>query len=1322
MVIAVPLSIMILTASQLRHSTNDGEISASTHYNVEHVEPVAPGFIHPGESSTNVLGPETSDVSDFDIRIIASRSDGDTHTGHWTIVLTNKGDTDATLAVSAVSSIGTTITETSELCSATSTGWNCDVPANSAITITLSTSLAHICGNNRVFLNVSATINGQQVPSSRSRYGRSYRELICPKITLSNASYNTDTSTASWTVTVQKRLLEVDPGINIAFNGATSFGTMPKGCTSSDASVNCKVSTFPDDKVDKDRNPFVSFTATRTIGRGCADMTHTISATANFVDDNANVPVTPEAGLLLNIPAIDPCIARIAVDPASLTATTGSTTKIVLSIFDSSDSKLTEIPASAEINWAATHGNVTDTAGGTASYSAPSAVGDGTDEITATVRYAGNTFTATIAVTLIASVASPTPTPTFTPSPTPTPTATPTPTPTATPTFTPSPTPTPTATPTPTPTATPTFTPSPTPTPTATPTHTPTATSTFTPSPTPTPTATPTHTPTATSTFTPSPTSTHTSTPTPTNTPTLTPTPEPIELDIQFASLTNDGATINWVLNSPQSSTPLGYDISWSPSTENAPEMPVRLEPKVNSYTISNVEADIRYEIELTAVFEYRQQTEQIALKFQTPRAPKAKVTAITDDNAKLEWDGPTVDTGMLRRPVNGYEISWQEKAPGTTANRQQLAADVRAFELVGLKPDSTYEISLWAFNGLGDGEQFGTEFTTKRSESTPTPTPTPTPTATYTLTPTSTPTYTSTPTSTVAPGDLTVRFESLTTKGATISWTFAQPLNDEPTGYEVSWLALDQSSMPVNEVKLDMLAMLGPMVESFTIPDIGAGCRYKVELAAIFDDFSRLTAQTEFVADMPIPPRLHKGLITSTSVELRWVQPIPSSPTLTRLVDFFNLNWKESTPGAETFSIILNSDARSFDVQGLSPATTYEFTLVATNALGSVDESVFATTEKPSIVSTPTPSPTVTPTATPTETPTPTVTATIFTPSTSRSTTARSRSSRDTDPDPPEDLYAGLGREGILLHWDNPEWDGGSEILAYAIDWHPDPPKFPILVSGDTRSMQIYGLSAGINYRMRVKALNRKDDSLPATDRINLTDTLIRRRGSGPLIGSIAYDRATVLENSTELPGFAIHASSVSMFWGDQMIVNAARRPSIDQDDMNTGISDASYESDVFDLIAAVKSRRSRFDESANFYPFVTPLRFCITPHRPFDLSRGSYSIAIVDHRSGLRLLDSTPIEENGAIKICADIWDIPINATVSFVLVATDSLEERPTSSVSRELQSKANAAIALLMFLVGPALVLGGINALSLGAQTRPSIAQHPRRRIQHRVNRQ
>ena len=713
--------------------------------------------------------------------------------------------------------------------------------------------------------------------------------------------------------------------------------------------------------------------------------------------------------------------------------------------------------------------------------------------------------------------------------------------------------------------------------------------------------------------------------------------------------------------------------------------------PTVTSYVITNVEAGVNYVIEITAIFDDRLQVAEIALRFDTPPSPEAEINEITENSANVEWAVPDIDTGVLRRPVNGYKLTWLKSELESTVHRAQISSDAKAYELENLDANSTYEVTLRAYNGLGDGVPFSATFTTKQSA--PTPTSTPSPTQSPSSTPTSTPTAidTPSPTPTANPDPLNLSFRRLDSDGVIVTWSIPELADRQLMGFELIWSI---ANSPATRI------LLPPSTQSYKINDVEAATRYEVRLAAIFDDSSRLDTRTIFVPDLPDRPELRIASKSSTHVELEWEQPASPNDVFKRPVDTFKVSWQESTLGAETLSTTLNGDARSFNVQGLFPSTSYEFTVRASNGLGDGEAAVIsATTEDPPIIEdftpTPVPVPIVIPVPTPTKTPSPSTSAQTDT----RSATDGTGEIRDSDPDPPEDLNAALGRDGVLLHWDDPRWDGGSEILAYAIDWHPESPRFPLLVSGDMRSMQIYGLSAGVNYRTRVKALNRKDDSLPATDRITLADTLIRRRSRGPFVGSIAYARATVLENRVELPGFSIHSHSDSLFWGDQMIVEVTNQQSTEVNNTETESMELTNESDTFSVKMAVKSRRSRFDESANAYPFAKPVRVCIAPQHRIDPSTGRYAIEMTEQAAGSIVLDSTPIEEKGITKICSDIWDTPLNATVSFALVATDSQGDNLQPSAREESRSEANAAIALLMFFVAPMLMLGGIRALSV-----------------------
>ena len=389
------------------------------------------------------------EASDFEINVTASRHDSESHTGYWEVEITNNGSVTGKIRLSATTSIGSDVTETSQLCSENEAGLDCEVPGNSTLVVTLATSIAHICNTNRVRLTASATLNGESVPAATSSRILRYRELNCPDITLSDPTYDASSFSAAWNVTVGRRLLSPDPGIIISFGGHTQFSTLPSGCQTGSSEVTCYVSTF--------ENRMETFIAQRQFGMMCDPQQLSITGSAEFADDHANVPTKPSNGLQVNVPAIDPCISKIEIDPSSFSIEEGHSRVLGISVYDGTGEATTEIPSSIETAWSAEHGTVTELNATVVNYTAPTAAQTDTDEITVQVEYAGTTFAATASITLTVPQASPTPTPSPTATPTPSPTATPTPSPTATPTPSPTatPTPSPTATPTPSPTATP---------------------------------------------------------------------------------------------------------------------------------------------------------------------------------------------------------------------------------------------------------------------------------------------------------------------------------------------------------------------------------------------------------------------------------------------------------------------------------------------------------------------------------------------------------------------------------------------------------------------------------------------------------------------------------------------------------------------------------------------------------------------------------------------------------------------------------------------------------------------------------------------------
>ncbi len=106
--------------------------------------------------------------------------------------------------------------------------------------------------------------------------------------------------------------------------------------------------------------------------RHCSSQTISITSDARYADDRAIVPASPSSGLGVNVPAIDPCVSRIDITPASLSVALGATANVSAALYDAADNLLTSLPAGAVLTWEAVQGSITAGTGNAATYTAPS--------------------------------------------------------------------------------------------------------------------------------------------------------------------------------------------------------------------------------------------------------------------------------------------------------------------------------------------------------------------------------------------------------------------------------------------------------------------------------------------------------------------------------------------------------------------------------------------------------------------------------------------------------------------------------------------------------------------------------------------------------------------------------------------------------------------------------------------------------------------------------------------------------------------------------------------------------------------------------------
>ncbi len=737
-----------------------------------------------------------------------------------------------------------------------------------------------------------------------------------------------------------------------------------------------------------------------------------------------------------------------------------------------------------------------------------------------------------------------------------------------------------------------------------------------------------------------------------------------------------------------------GFVLSWKPKVEGSDEERRELESDQRNYTVP-VDADMLYRFAIEAKFDDgSSSTASVNHTFNVPRQPVISSASATDTTIAVAWEPPREDTGAIRRPVDEFELTWVKDELGAKPNRQKFPKTATSHEITGLSPSTKYKITLVAHNPLGPGEGDKEDATTLPGD---TPTPTPTPTPTYTPKPT--PPNAVSLTIDVRPSDPNGPMDG------EVKWELNGIDESTVAGFEITWRVTGSNEIEGSISKPSS-------ARSLDIPDIyeSGVASYSFKVRVNYADGSHTMHPFTVRIGIPAQPNLKITAQTQTTITVNW-SFLGSAIVLPVLG--YELTWKVKGTHVPIGSKSFKPEVSNYTIKdGLKPGTLYDVTILARNLLGDNNTTIYPTT-LPEDTPTPTPPPTPTPTPTPNLTPTATPTTTPKpTPTRFPNREGYGRNGAE-EPDSPENYYAVQGRDGIVIFWDNPHYEGVSDVYAYAVDWYPESPEFPIFLPETARTARIHGLNPDINYRVRVRAFNRHEDSLPAAQKIELAHTLLKIRPNDPFTGSITNGRTATLWNKTSLPGFEIHADARSIFWGDYLVL-AVRRYSADEISTDITIPEGiTLASDVYDVSAETGSRRKHFDPDATSYRFPSPIEICVQPSMTSSsIPTTDYSIAKLDTAS--EVFDSIPVDDHGTLKICARIPLLDLNQHNSFVVVSrfvpTPSVENVVTS----DQQSQPALAIAMTLLLLGPAMVFAGARYFS--------IAYHPRRRVQHRMNRQ
>ncbi len=388
---------------------------------------------------------------------------------------------------------------------------------------------------------------------------------------------------------------------------------------------------------------------------------------------------------------------------------------------------------------------------------------------------------------------------------------------------------------------------------------------------------------------------------------------------------------------------------------------------------------------------------------------------------------------------------------------------------------------------------------------------------------------------------------------------------------------------------------------------------------------------------------------ITTTRAVISWEAPPQSSAIDGKPVEGYHLIITKSSSGEVLVDIKLDSSVTSYTMNDLTPETSYNYSVSSFNALGH-SEAVFGWFSTQVLVPTSTPTPATTPTPV------------------SRKSLSKGRT---VYPDPPDDVSATQRDESIIIRWDDPYWDGGDDILGYALTWRPDPPTFPIFVPPDDEAIELYGLKSDVQYRVLVSSVNRVDESLPSRNKLMIENTLASSHPGGPYAGSIIHGHSTVLKNDDALAGFEMIADSQTLFWGDHMLVEVANK-NLDVDLQSSGKALSAYSvvSDVFGISATIGSARKKQQSTSELYRFDVPMSICINPIQSQPVAAHALSIAVLTDDTEIELLDSTPILDGASVKVCASIAELPLNGELVATLVTrADAGPIQPDGTVSFE-----------------------------------------------------
>ena len=431
----------------------------------------------------------------------------------------------------------------------------------------------------------------------------------------------------------------------------------------------------------------------------------------------------------------------------------------------------------------------------------------------------------------------------------------------------------------------------------------------------------------------------------------------------------------------------------------------------VTTYDIAGLTASTTYDVQVRAngssgQSAYSSSSPQTTSTATAPDAPAAPtVMVLSSTSLRVSWTAPD-DGGDA---ITHYDVRHRIGA-GTWTQSDDITGTTT--DLTGLSAGESYQVGVRAVNSVGDS---GWSSSTTASTSMTAP---------------------------AAPSAPTVT--ALSSASLRVTWTEPDDGGDAITSYDLRHREAGTAAWT---------DVTDRTSRTYDIAGLSAATSYQVQVRATNSEgdsgwSSTGTGETDAAApDAPSAPTL--TVLSETEFRVTWTEPDDNGEAITS----YDLRYRES--GTSAWTDVTDRTSRTYDIAGLSVATSYQVQVRATNSVGDSGWS--------------------------------------------SSTTASTSTTTPSAPDAP--TVTALSSTSLRATWTEPD-DGGDAITSYDLRYREaGTSAWTDVTDRTSRTYDITGLSVATSYQVQVRATNSEGDSGWSSSGTGETDAAAPDAPSAPTL-----------------------------------------------------------------------------------------------------------------------------------------------------------------------------------------------------------------------------